>query len=562
MVSTLSCCWKKEKKSLFLAAILLVIYLLPPFVLGENTHVRLHDNLDSNVAWYKVLKESGQLFGSLNANIPQIINGQLSRNAFGTEFSGIQWLYHSFPPIAAYAISQSITRIFAFIGMYLLLKRHFIKQDDAYPIRVWVSLAFALTPVWPSGMLSTLGQPLALWAFLTIRAKQPTWKEWLTIILLPFYSSFVLGFFFFLTAMGLLWLRDVVVKKDWNFTFLFSIVLMTAIYLGIEYRLVASLVLPSAPTNRHAFVESTLNLWRTVRLVFKNYALGHTHVETLHTYIILPFSWMVLLFIFGKKEWKTEKRYLYLFIFNFVLSVWYAFWFYQDWEPLKEKHSILRTFNFARFHFLRPLILYMMFAVGGFILWRRGKSWKLIVKLCLAAQLVIVFAANPEIYYHDSPSFKQFYAVNEFKEIADYIGKPKSSYRVVSIGLHPAIAQYNGFYTLDTYNNFYPLSYKQQFRKIIAGELEKSKLLKDYFDQWGGRCYIFVAELGKNYEIRKNSKIQIHHLDLNTAVLKEMGGRYVFSSVPILNAESDGLHFLKSFTDQDAAWKIYLYQVK
>lgn len=179
-------------------------------------------------------------------------------------------------------------------------------------------------------------------------------------------------------------------------------------------------------------------------------------------------------------------------------------------------------------------------------------------------QIFILFFDNPEIYYraaHD-PSFKQFYAVNEFKKIDEYIGKSKSSYRVVSIGLHPAVAQYNGFYTLDTYNNFYPLSYKHQFRKIIARELDKNKTIKKYFDQWGGRCYIFTAELGKSYEIKKNSQKKLHHLHLNTVVLKKMGGKYVFSAVPILNAEQDGLHFLKSFTDKDAAWKVYLYHVK
>jgi hypothetical protein len=45
-------------------------------------------------------------------------------------------------------------------------------------------------------------------------------------------------------------------------------------------------------------------------------------------------------------------------------------------------------------------------------------------------------------------------------------------------------------------------------------------------------------------------------------MLKKLGGKYVFSAVPILNAEQDGLHFLKSFSDKDAAWKVYLYQVK
>ncbi len=555
--------WQNEKKSLVISFILLILFLLPPFVLGENTHIRVHDNLDSNIAWYKVLKDSGQLFGSLNATIPQIING-LPRNAFGTEFSGIQWLYQIFPTITAYAISQSITRIFAFIGMYLLIKRHFVRQEDAYPIRVLVSLAFALTPFWPSGMLSTLGQPLALWAFLTIREKQSTWKEWLTLILLPFYSSFVLGFFFFLIAMGLLWLRDLVIKKNWNLTFLLSIVLMTCIFLGIEYRLVASLVIPSAPTNRNEFFESSLGFWRSVRLAGKNYVIGHTHVSTIHTYVILPLSFLVLFYLIRKKEWRKEKQYISLFILNIVLSVWYAFWFYKGWEPLKEKYSLLNTFNFARFHFLRPLIIYMMFAVGSFILWKRGQKWKLFVKICLVLQILILLFDNPEIYYRaaHAPSFKQFYAVNEFKKIDRYIGKPKSSYRVVSIGLHPAIAQYNGFYTLDTYNNFYPLSYKHQFRKIIAKELDKNKTIKKYFDQWGGRCYIFTAELGKNYEIKKNSKKKLHHLELNTNVLKKMGGEYVFSAVPILNAEETGLHYLKSFTDKDASWKVYLYKVK
>ena len=36
---------------------LLVLYVSPLYILGENAHIRVHDNLDSNIAWYKVLKE-------------------------------------------------------------------------------------------------------------------------------------------------------------------------------------------------------------------------------------------------------------------------------------------------------------------------------------------------------------------------------------------------------------------------------------------------------------------------------------------------------------------------
>ncbi|UQX56764.1 DUF6044 family protein [Cytobacillus pseudoceanisediminis] len=159
--------------------------------------MRVHDNLDSNLAWYKVLAESGQLRGPIDAVIPQVMNGNLSRNAFGSEFTLIVWLYALFPPMIAYALSQTITRVFAFIGMYLLLKKHFLKEEKWAPITIGTALAFAFTPFWPSGMLSTLGMPLALWAFLNIRQGERSWKNVLVLTLLPFYASIVLGFFFF-----------------------------------------------------------------------------------------------------------------------------------------------------------------------------------------------------------------------------------------------------------------------------------------------------------------------------------------------------------------------------
>lgn len=49
--------------------------------------------------------------------------------------------------------------------MYLLLKKYVIKEEKQGIIRVGASLTFALTDFWANGMLSTLGMPLALWAF-------------------------------------------------------------------------------------------------------------------------------------------------------------------------------------------------------------------------------------------------------------------------------------------------------------------------------------------------------------------------------------------------------------
>jgi hypothetical protein len=549
-----------EQRLLITALLIIVLFVSPLFILGENAHIRVHDNLDSNLAWYKVLAESGQITGTLDATIPQIING-ISRNAFGTEFSLIVWLYALFPTMIAYGLSQFITRLFAFLGMYLLLKKHFLSQPQWGVIRIGVALSFALTPVWPSGMLSTLGMPLALWAFLNIRNGEKTWTNYLTLTLLPFYSSIVLGFFFFLSGMGVFWLVDVLRGRGWNLRFFLSIAYMTLIFLITEYRLVYSFLFDDEPNSRDEYFHARLTLWRSVRLTVKNFVYGHHHVATIHTLVVLPIMIVALYFVIKKKLLRQEKRFTFLFALNISLSAWYAFWFYKGWLPLTERFHFLDTFNFARYHFLRPLVIYVLFGLSLKIIWSQGAIWKRLTPFLVVCQLVVMLFSNEEILYKNKPSVKQFFAVDQFMDIKEYIDLPQDTYRVASIGLHPAIAQYNGFYTLDTYNNFYPLSYKYQFREIIKRELEKNKTIRTYFDQWGGRCYIFTDELGKHYMFKKNSKKRLKNLELNMEPFKAMGGKYILSAIPIDNAKENQLVLEKVFHSKPSAWKVYLYKV-
>ncbi|WHX99804.1 DUF6044 family protein [Neobacillus sp. DY30] len=550
---------KKEQRRILFAVLILTIYLSPLFILQENAHIRVHDNLDSNLAWYKVLAKSGQMFGEVNAVIPQIING-VPRNAFGTEFSIIVWLYALFPTMIAYGLSQALTRVVAFIGMYLLLKKHLLPDKRWAFLQVGVSLAFALTPFWPSGMLSTLGMPLALWAFLNIRNGEGSKKDYIVLTLIPFYASIVLGFFFFLSAMGIFWITDVLRGKGWNLRFFLSIAYMTCIFMLVEYRLVSSFLFSTEPNSRDEYFHASLPLWRVIRLTFKNYVLGHTHVMTVHGLFILPVMFIALYFVYSKKLWKQEKVFVFLFGLNFLLSLWYAFWFYKGWLPLTKKFHFMDTFNFARYHFLRPMVIYAGFALSLKILSLQGRSWASTAKWFAIAQILLLCLFNDEIIYHKKPTVREFYAEELFTEIKEHIGQDQKNYRVASIGIHPAISQYNGFYTLDTYNNFYPLSYKHQFRKIIEAELKKNKTIRKYFDQWGGRCYIFTAQLGKKYMIKKDSRRKLKDLQLNTTIFKEMGGEYILSALPITNSEQNQLKLDKIFESKNAAWKIYLYK--
>ena len=185
--------------------------------------------------------------------------------------------------------------------------------------------------------------------------------------------------------------------------------------------------------------------------------------------------------------------------------------------------------QFRPFPLLRPLVIYASFAVACYILWKMGKRWRRFVHAALIAQLLVLIPFHEELTYgayHHAPSFREFYASDQFKQIKRFIGRPTDSYRVASIGLHPAIAQYNGFYTLDTYANIYPLKYKYQFRKIIAKELDKNPALKRYFDEWGAAATCLLTSL-ENITRSKEHKEKITNLELNTEAFKN-GGQYIF----------------------------------
>ncbi|MFD2923968.1 DUF6044 family protein [Halobacillus naozhouensis] len=546
-----------------LACLLIIAYLLPYFILGEDTHIRVHDNLDSNIVWYKILAESGQIFAPPGTTLPYTING-LPRSALSSSLELMVWLYVWFEPFTAYTINQTMMRFVAFIGMYGLLRYFFRSRQKSNLIAAGAALCFAILPFWPSGALSIAGLPLALWAFLKIReqGKHTPIAFWVVIGLLPFHSSLILSFVFFLALMGLLWVIDWVRTTRVNRAFFLALVLMSSIYLIKNYLVIVSMFFTEGVTpHREEFNLGHNSFGDTLSLFSENFLTAHTHDMSVHLQVILPSVLLAITVAFIKK---IRFDYLALaMVANFILSLWYAFWYWEGMRVIKDASMIFNTFNFSRIHFLSPMIWYIAFALALLILWRHVKFGRWVVFSLLVLQLWVLFPLNEETKYSriGTPTFEEFYSQELFTEIKQYIGKDPEDYRVVSVAMHPTIAQYNGLYTLDTYNVTYPLSYKHKIREIIAPELEKNKTLESYFDTWGGRLYMYVAELGKDYFFSKNSNEVIDQLEINTEQLHNMGGDYVLSALPIQNHEKIDLEFEQSFQNKSSPWKIYLYRV-
>ena len=563
----------KEHRYLIAALIVIALYFAPFYILGENTPTLVHDNLDSNVVWFTILADSGQLFDSMDAAIPQVMNG-IPRNSFGSEFNVIQWLYLFFEPYTAYIINLTLMHLVAFIGMYLLLSRRILPNDGSGFIAVGVSLAFALLPFWPSGGLSVAGMPLLLYAFLNIRDGHWSVIDWAIIGFMPFYSSFALTGFFVLVALSIFWLYDLAVTRKPNFVFFLAIGLLCLIYCFVEYRLIVSMFIDTGyASHRMEFVQIPTDFWSALKTSVGNFFLGQYHAASLHTYFIgLSVAITTLILLMKKKRCDLLVVLVGLCA---VISLFYGF-INSEYLLFIKNFSLFQGFQLGRFHFLHPLLWFVIFALALKIIYSNLRYGKQIAIIFLTLQIALLFTCaygaiggstlqygGPGLLLTDQLSWDEFYSPELFDEIDEVIALPKESYRVVSIGMHPAVSQYNGFYTLDSYQVNYPLDYKHSFRKIMEKELAKSEMNQVYFDSWGNRCYLFVSELEGNRDMntRGNSK-PIQNLEIDSEALYDMGGRYIFSAVEILNYKDNNLELVDVFENDSSPWKIWLYSVK
>ncbi|SFL45884.1 DUF6044 family protein [Salibacterium qingdaonense] len=568
----------RERTWILISVGLILAYLSPLVILGEGAHLRIHDNLDSNLIWYKTLVENNVLFAPNDKEIPSIMNG-LPREALSAELSMFALLFTLFDPFPAYAVNLFLMRFTAFFGMLLLLKKHILPKTKAGSfISVGTALAFSLPAFWPFGGLSFAGVPLVLYAFLNIRKQKNHWTNWLILILVPFYSSFIVSFIFFLAIMGIFWLVDAVRYKKPNWKFVGGIALMTALYLVKQYRLVYGELLGKGFTPHRVEFDRGYRDWDTVMNFFGNNLLhAHSHSYVYHYPFAFFTAVFALLFTAGiiavrrlKRKRQPEpltpgeKAIPALLLMIVVFSFWISIWNWEGMRVLKDAVDLINEFNFGRFHLLNVVTWYIVFALSLMMIQRRIKFGMVLVVLLLIGQVAGETSRHHEFKYRsiDYPSYEEFYAEDLFSDIQDYIGQDPSEYRVVSIGMHPAVAQYNGFYTLDFYVTMYPLEYKHQFENIIEGELAKNDTLENYYNTWGGRVYAFSDELGKNYLFTKNNQETINNLDFGTEAFKEMGGEYVLSAVEIENAGENNLELEKVFENESAAWKIRLYRAE
>lgn len=580
---------KKYGSVAYLGGLLLVIfYLVPYFVLGKQASFRITDFLDDEVIQYML---SGKyFFTSFNTKVAEWFNGT-DKFAIQAPCFLLIWPFYFFTFYNAIMVSVILGEFFAYTGMFLLLQKIFKGEYPA--ITMVISFLFSILPFYPSYGLSSIGIPLVIWAFWKVSENKHKILAYMTICFWGLYSSLVWsGYFiigFVLIFVFFLFLKK---RKKCGLRVLFGSLILTATYVFSFKDTIYGIFFSGVESHRNTpgreyiparFKDTFVSLFK----------YGQYHAPSYHTYImagslLLIILALFLLYVSPRSRIVKNKWFLAVALWTgaVIIAVFSAFYQSEAGYWLRGHLGVLQSVQLDRVYWLYPTIWYTEAAVCMAIFYdlckvyiRKPIACKALYCIEIVGVLVFMvpYLIGKNTEYKSNlfrvmgkdnglVSYKEYYDEKLFTEIKDYIHLEPAQYRVACLGVTPAVASANGLYTLDAYSTNYSLDYKMKFRKIIAVELDKNADLEWYFDSWGNRCYLFSAELGKNWDVNKKEPAYISDWEIDTQALKELTSQtnvktYILSAVEIRNASDIGLDCIQEFDQPDSYRHIYLYNI-
>ncbi len=533
--------------------------------LGDLIMVQPHDQLDSEVLYYVLKSQSLQ-----TSFFEEFMNGKAMVEVHAPLITG---LYCILPPLYAYIVGMFFVRIVAYVGMLKLLKKFEIEDI----ISVVVAVLFSCLPFYSVYGLSIMGIPLLMVAVWNLYHKDNILKNCCAVGLYCFTSSLVCSGYFLIILWGFHFVYCLFKKKINKFYaigFLEFIICYVLLNIELIKSVIGKVQMVSHRVEFEMRAKDFLFSLKEILLV------GHYHAPSKHLMIItVVIVYFLLRMGFGLWEKHTlyrfyspkEKKVCLLLFIVIGICVFYAAFHTEFMISVREKilgATSLKSFQFDRVYWALPVLWYMVLGLTLSCMWDLLKKCQNKLGHILISALFILCAVyaskNSDITSNifrtnDAITWKDYFAESIFNDIEKCIGRNQDDYKVVSIGLYPSVALYNGFSCLDGYSNNYDVEYKHQFYNVIQDELARDKELEVYFQEWGSRCYVFSSQLD-GYLIPKGSDSIDIRLGVDT--LLEMGCEYVFSTVLLENAEELNLHLVDYFETSDSYYGIYLYALE
>ncbi len=560
----------KDRLWICTGIILVLLLTMYHFRFGEESYVRIHDYVEQHVAVYKTMHLS-DLFTFEKTFDPYL--GGIPRNTIGSEFNLGILLHTVLPPFVAVVLNILLIRLVAFTGLYLFLRQSI--RIDSTLLAFSTAATFAALPFYPSIYLSIAGLPLIAWALINISRQVATNKEYIICLFFPLCIEVVglpgIWLFFFLMVVCH-WLME----KRFSFRVLLIIFCMTLVLFLAEWRLLTlgffdQEFISHRTENTRYFLDpgDPQFFLRLFMRMGKGIVVDqYMHSPAFHQYLLLPFAVVVTLFSFFDKAPKTHeqirkiKYWLWLIVGVFAVSIFIRLSSYL----LQIPYPLFREFQMERITWLYPPLMYIFFALSvTYIFCRYPKPYvkviifTLIIANCAHTVIRTKDLKHYDVGTYDKMTYADFFAEPIFNDIHTYL-EGESVDRVVSVGINPSVALYNGFRTADGYWPMYDLHYKHRFREVISSELDKNEKLKEYFDDWGHRVHMFYAEQ-KLKTWRKPKKNLSKEFSYNTEALLKLNVTHAFSVIKVKNPQRLGWKYEGTFCHKNIPYCIHLYKV-
>ena len=562
-----------------ISILFIIVEALFLFFLNDGIYASAHDNLELHVLDYHLLKETGSFF-SHGTSLP-ILNG-ISRDYFASEISFYSILYYLLPTNTAYILGYVLKTVIALLSFLLLFKEIFKQQFKKYePLVVLIGMAYGLLPLYPTFSFSFVSLPYLLWIIIKIY-KDPKIRFYILLLTYPVFSYFT---FFGVFILGYLVLSVVVIwilKKDKVLRILITIPVLAVGYILCEYRLFNTMLFHPVETIRSTMIMASYNWKEIIASIWETFSCGIFHAEAVHTYFILPLVFFYLIFLFYKYSKRHQfsdllKDKFILIIFMIMINcLIYGLYFWEPFRTLIEKMlPPVKGLQFNRTVFFNPLLWYFALFIFLKRLYDANKR-KVANALALLAIAVVlcsgtkyndlyntVFNYTYQIIKNQKSNnltYQEYYSEALFSKIKneiDYNGEKSVAY-----GIDPGILAYSGISTLDGCLSYYPLDYKEQFRKIIAPALALNQDSREYFDDWGARAYLYPGSEESIYQALRIVPVTDTRLFIDVDELKKLGGKYLFSRIKISNEEELGLNMISEYQDENSPYTIYLYDTE
>ena len=558
--------------SLIFSGICLIICLIFICIYKENIIIPVHDNLDSNIAWIKMLSDNNLIFKT-TGEVPFL--GGLDRMYLYSPLKAYIWLYMVLPTFYAYISALFLKVIISIFGFFLLgkvLDKNFTENKHIYTL---CGLAYGFTPTYPTSAFSFASLPL-LFAFLVLYYKNPCKKYLPLFLIYPFFSDIAVFGFFICGYLTLYILFDWIKNKKIKLYTLLPLFALVLGYIISDFNIFYTMLFSSETSIRVEMQNELYNFINSFKLFIDGFIKGQYHAGDLHTFVVLPVCiiWFLVynIILLRNKEYKNiiKSPFNLIFIFIILNAVIYALDFYAPFKTfIGSVIPFLKGFSFERTLWLNPFLWYFAFsiALSGMV-----KIKKLRYLLVFTAISVLVFCKSDYNSIADNVkyitrqikhkqvktlTYSEFYSEKLFDKIKkdiNYNGEWSCAF-----AMNPAILQYSRIKTLDGYLSYYPLKYKNQFKRLITPELKVDEKNEKYFQNWGGRVYLFSKETA--FTPVRSFDVEEAPLRINSEVFKEMKGKYIFSRIKISNYKELCFDFINKYKEENSPYEIYVYKM-